>query len=155
MYWLGRWMWENDLKLGHFGSERKLKFNRVMDLLEDGKTGRFRRHPTQPKHNSPEKTSRDQLIPLIAAMGVYRDFLRLDRLRDRIHGKFYGSVAGYVGGWAIGGGVYLANRRGDRQPSRPRPGRRRRLNWLGKEGAVGREVGLHASTAGLDRCIPA
>jgi hypothetical protein len=63
----------------------------VMDYLEVGKSGRFRRHPTQSQNgfNLPERTSRDQLIPLIAAMGVHRDFQRLDRLRDRIHQKFY------------------------------------------------------------------
>jgi hypothetical protein len=33
MYWLGNWMWENDLKLGSFGSVRsKPGFTQVMDL---------------------------------------------------------------------------------------------------------------------------
>ncbi len=91
MYWFGTWMWQNNLGLGRFGGTRQLNFERVLNYLEDGKTGRFRRHPTQTQngYNLPEKTSRDQLIPLIAAMGVYRDFQRLDRLRDRIHQKFY------------------------------------------------------------------
>ncbi len=91
MYWLGLWMWKNDLGLGQFGKKRKLNFEQVLNYLEDGKTGKFRRHPTQTQNgfNLPGKTSRDQLVPLIASMGVNRDFIRLDRLRDRIRRNFY------------------------------------------------------------------
>lgn len=92
MYWFGTWMWQHDLGLGKFGKVRTLnKFQKAISYLEVGKTGQFRRHPTQTQNgfNLPEKTSRDQLIPLIAAMGVHRDFQRLDRLRDRIQKKFY------------------------------------------------------------------
>ena len=47
MYWLGNWVWENDLGLGRYGEPRKVTFTHVMDLLEDGQTGKFRREPTE------------------------------------------------------------------------------------------------------------
>jgi hypothetical protein len=90
MYWLGNWVRTNDLLIEAYGGQRKIIFTQVMDFLEDTqKTGRFRRHPTQPKWKDPKDISRDQLIPLIAAMGVYKDFVRLDRFRDRVRQNIY------------------------------------------------------------------
>jgi len=91
MYWFGTWVWRHDLGLGAFGKPRGITLERVLNHLEVGQTGQFRRHPTQTQDglNLPEKTSRDQLIPLIAAMGVHGDHARLDRLRDKISKNFY------------------------------------------------------------------
>jgi len=90
MYWLGNWVRINDLHIERYGGLRKINFAQVMDLLEDDqKTGRFRRHPTQQKWKDPKEMSRDQLIPLIAAMGVNRDFVRIDRFRDRLRQDSY------------------------------------------------------------------
>lgn len=59
----------------------------TLDLLE-GRPGEFRRHPSQRDPNAPDpdwkinpdKCSRDQITPLIAAMGVWDDVARLERL---------------------------------------------------------------------------
>jgi hypothetical protein len=59
-----------------------LSFQKTLDLLELGTTGEFRRHPTQPGFPSdPDTFSRDQIIPLVAAMGVHGDTQRLLRSR--------------------------------------------------------------------------
>jgi len=109
MYWLGNWFRMNAPELKSLGSTsdarrygklRPITFIDVMDALEEpGKTGRFRRHPTQTKEigegpfrgrmNDPKTTSRDQLMPLIAAMGMYKDYERLDRFRDKLRQGTY------------------------------------------------------------------
>jgi hypothetical protein len=109
MYWLGNWVRMNAPALEslgktkdsrRYGAPREVTYTKVMDYLEEpGKTGRFRRHPTQTKEigqppfrgpmNDPKTTSRDQLIPLIAAMGVHNDYVRLDRFRDGIRQGVY------------------------------------------------------------------
>ena len=90
MYWLGNWVRTNALQIERYGGPRKVSFTQVMDLLEDDqKTGRFRRHPTQQQWKDPKDISRDQLIPLIAAMGVNKDFARLDRFRDSVRQNIY------------------------------------------------------------------
>ena len=54
----------------------------TLNLLELGSTGQFRRHPTQKQWSDPKDFSRDQLTPLIAAMGVSgNQELRLKRSR--------------------------------------------------------------------------
>jgi hypothetical protein len=51
-----------------------------MDLLELGRSGEFRRHPYQPGWKSdPNGYSRDQLVPVIAALGVKGDHDRINR----------------------------------------------------------------------------
>jgi hypothetical protein len=60
-------------------------FSETMDLLESDRTGQFRRHPFQADWRSdPNGFSRDQLIPLIAAIGVYGDTARVQRSWDAI-----------------------------------------------------------------------
>lgn len=51
----------------------------TLDLLEDGRTGRFRRHPTQPKWSDPKDYSRDQATSVVTAMGLWGDIPRLRR----------------------------------------------------------------------------
>jgi len=71
--WLGVWVrmyllknpWSKNLPVDLAGT---------LDLLEVGRTGEFRRHPTQGGWKSdPNSFSRDQLVPLLAAMGVWGD----------------------------------------------------------------------------------
>jgi hypothetical protein len=89
MYWLANWVRVNPLGIQPYGATRSVTFTKVMDQLEQGRTGEFRRHPTQPGWSDPKEISRDQLIPLIAAMGVQNDFVRLDRFRDRLRQGIY------------------------------------------------------------------
>jgi hypothetical protein len=99
MYWLGQWVLVNALKRQPYGRQRPIEFTQVMKHLEYQTSGRFRRHPTQTRLigegkyrgpiNDPKTTSRDQVVPLIAAMGVHKDFVRLDRFRDRLHTDHY------------------------------------------------------------------
>jgi hypothetical protein len=72
-YWVGRWARE---KLGNpWTVKRALTFPRVLTLLEPKEDGVFYRHPRLPPWNNPtDKTygfSRDQMIPLVAAMGLW------------------------------------------------------------------------------------
>lgn len=100
MYWLGQWVRVNVLRIARYGTPpTDVTFGQVMDLLEQGKTGRFRRHPTQTRLigegkyrgpiNDPITMSRDQVVPLIAAMGVHKDYVRLDRFRNTLHDDHY------------------------------------------------------------------
>lgn len=73
-YWLGVWIRENKLN-DRWPVQRKLTFPQVLQLLEPGGNGVFYRHPKLSPWNNPyDKTygfSRDQMIPLVAAMGVW------------------------------------------------------------------------------------
>jgi len=78
--WFGNWLRRHELKIGE-GVTPPISFPATMDLLEDPKRpGEFRRHPTQPGFRSnPDEFSRDQMIPLVAAMGGFGDVTRLKR----------------------------------------------------------------------------
>jgi hypothetical protein len=105
MYWFGQWVRQHapELRPGRlYGSPRPIAFSSfgrpnvigVMDLLEEkdrtGRpTGRFRRHPTQTRWNDPNEMSRDNVFPLIAALGVMGDYDRLTRLVDHIQKKVW------------------------------------------------------------------
>jgi len=73
-YWFGVWIRQHVLG-DPWAVQRKLTFDRVLLLLEPAKDGIFYRHPKLPPWNNPfDKTfgfSRDQMIPLVAAMGVW------------------------------------------------------------------------------------
>jgi hypothetical protein len=77
--WFGNWLRANVLKISS-PVELPKSFAYTMNKLEHpSRPGEFRRHPTQPDWKSdPDAFSRDQIIPLVAAMGVWGD---LDRLR--------------------------------------------------------------------------
>jgi hypothetical protein len=81
-YWLGVWIRENVLH-DPWPIQRR-SFAEVLDLLEPNKDGIFYRHPKLPPWNNPyDKTfgfSRDQMVPLIAAMGVHGFTDRIRRL---------------------------------------------------------------------------
>ena len=98
MYWLARAARDNfgfynapgKPKLKPFQAWRtRADFVKVLDLLEEkdssGKfTGRYRRHPYDKEWSSPDKMSRDNMLPLIAAMGAYGGQDMSDRL-DRFY----------------------------------------------------------------------
>jgi hypothetical protein len=73
-YWLGVWVRQNVLK-DPWVVPRTLTFPEVLRLLEPMSDGVFYRHPKLPPWNNPYSKewgfSRDQMTPLVAAMGVY------------------------------------------------------------------------------------
>lgn len=73
-YWLGVWIRSQVLN-DPFPNKRKLTFPDVIKLLEPAGDGVFYRHPKLSPWNNPyDKSfgfSRDQMIPLVAAMGVW------------------------------------------------------------------------------------
>lgn len=73
-YWLGVWIRSVVLN-DPWPTARALTFNQVISLLEPGADGVFYRNPTLPPWNNPyDKSfgfSRDQMTPLVAAMGGY------------------------------------------------------------------------------------
>jgi hypothetical protein len=106
-YWLGVWLRQNTPGLSPWPHSRKLTFEQVLRLLEPGGDGVFYRHPKLPPWNNAFSkewgTSRDQLVPLIAAMGVHgrRDeLMRLwDAMPDDVLGKhaFNGNWRNFLG----------------------------------------------------------
>jgi hypothetical protein len=82
-YWFGVWIREHVLR-NPWPVPRRLTFPEVLSLLEPHKDGVFYRHPKLPPWNNPfDKTfgfSRDQMTPLVAAMGVYGQTEALRRL---------------------------------------------------------------------------
>lgn len=76
----GAWIREHVLK-EPWDVKRELTFDQIIALLEDGKTGRFRRHPEPSQWWSDTKGfSRDQQVPLVAAMGVLGKREPLERM---------------------------------------------------------------------------
>ncbi|MES1240665.1 MAG: hypothetical protein ABUT39_03505 [Acidobacteriota bacterium] len=83
-YWLGVWIRANVPGLEPWPHKRERTFEEVLNLLEPKHDGVFVRHPTDPEWNDPYRkdngTSRDQLEPLVAAMGVWGQHERIRRL---------------------------------------------------------------------------
>jgi hypothetical protein len=73
-YWFGVWIRQNVLH-DPWTVPRKLAFEEVLLLLEPKQDGVFYRHPKLPPWNNPYDKdygfSRDQMVPLIAAMGAW------------------------------------------------------------------------------------
>lgn len=82
-YWLGVWVREHVLN-NPWRIPRKLTFPEVLRLLEPAGDGVFYRHPKLTPWNNPYSKeygfSRDQMIPLVAAMGVWGFTTELRRL---------------------------------------------------------------------------
>lgn len=87
-YWLGVWIRQNTPGLPAFTPRRKLTFDQVLALLEPNRDGVFYRHPKLAPWNNPfDKKfgfSRDQMEPLVAAMGVWGKKDALRRLWDAL-----------------------------------------------------------------------
>ena len=101
-YWLGVWLRAHTPGLTPWTEPRKLNFDEVLKLLEPHADGVFYRHPKLPPWNDPFSkewgTSRDQLVPLIAAMGVYGKKAELQRLWDAMPDDLLGKHA-FNGNW--------------------------------------------------------
>ena len=101
-YWLGVWLSQNTPGIEPWTPRRKLNFEQVMSLLEKDKNGVIYRHPFQERWNQPSDkaagTSRDQLVPLIAAMGVWGQKERLKRLWRALPEDLLGKRA-FNGDW--------------------------------------------------------
>ena len=109
-YWLGVWIREHELHQP-WDKPRQLTFSQVIALLEPGHDGVFYRHPKLPPWNNPRSKeygfSRDQMIPLVAAMGVWGMKAEVKRLWDALPedllGKhaFNGNYRNFLGqdGW--------------------------------------------------------
>lgn len=82
-YWLGVWIRQTVLN-DPWPEPRDLAFADVIRLLEPNRDGVFYRHPTLPPWNNPHDKayglSRDQMVPLVAAMGVWGYTAELRRL---------------------------------------------------------------------------
>ena len=64
-----------------------IKFEASLSLLEPGSSGEFVRHPVQ--WNDPQDFSRDQSIPIIAAMGLWLQLDPLRRMWDKTKARFF------------------------------------------------------------------
>ncbi|TRL28990.1 hypothetical protein FM996_18125 [Methylosinus sporium] len=105
-YWLGVWLRNNIPGLPKWDRQRKLTFDQVLALLEPNKDGRFRRHPIYEPNDADWGFSRDQFVPLVAAMGVYGKYDTIQRLFEALpedaFGKhtFNGEWRTLIGNWA-------------------------------------------------------
>jgi hypothetical protein len=101
-YWLGVWIRQHTPGLPPWRPERKLNFDEVLALLEPNHDGVFYRHPKLAPWNNPYSkewgTSRDQLVPLIAAMGVWGKAAQLRRLWEALPVDVQGKHA-FNGNW--------------------------------------------------------
>jgi hypothetical protein len=77
-YWFGTWLRENPPINERWPMNRERSYDEVLTLLEIGKTGEFRRHP-DPRWAQSSDFTRDQTVPLVAAMAVHDDRDRLQR----------------------------------------------------------------------------
>jgi hypothetical protein len=75
--WFALQLYQSELRLPP-PFVRNLSFSSVVDLLEIHHSGLLRRHPDQ--WNDPKDFSRDQLTPLVAAMGLWKEQGRLLRV---------------------------------------------------------------------------
>lgn len=100
-YWFGVWIRQNKLHQP-WTKPRRLSFPQVIALLEPGKDGVFYRHPKLPPWNNPRSKefgfSRDQMIPLVAAMGVWGMKAEIQRLWDALPEDLLGKHA-FNGNW--------------------------------------------------------
>jgi hypothetical protein len=101
-YWFGVWLRSHTPGLKAWEHERKLSFDEVLRLLEPDQDGVFYRHPTlapwKDPWNEETGTSSDQIIPLIAAMGVWEKHTELHRLWNALPEDLLGRHA-FNGSW--------------------------------------------------------
>lgn len=73
-YWFGRFLRDQTPGMPKWPHDRRQTFEQVLNKLEPHHDGVIYRHPSLPGYNNPydheHGTSRDQLVPLIAAMGL-------------------------------------------------------------------------------------
>jgi hypothetical protein len=84
--WFGSWIREHELH-DPWSVQRCITFELAMSMLEIDQSGTFRRNPD--KYNEAKDFSRDQSIPIIAAMGFWGDAARLERFWERTKARSY------------------------------------------------------------------
>ena len=101
-YWLGVWIRQHTPGLTPWDKPRALTFDQVLQLLEPNHDGVFYRHPKLPPWNDPHGKaygySRDQMEPLVAAMGVWGKHDEIQRLWDALPEDLLGKHA-FNGNW--------------------------------------------------------
>lgn len=106
-YWLGVWIRANVMH-DPWQPTRRLTFDDVLELLEPNGDGVFYRHPKLPPWNDPYDLpfgySRDQMIPLVAAMGVWGKEEPLRRLWNALPQDTLGKHS-FNGEWRLPGGA--------------------------------------------------
>lgn len=113
MYWLGVWVRQTQLHMP-WPQTRSLSYEDVMARLEIGSSGEFRRHPNQ--WNDPKDLSRDQTVPLVAAMGVHDDRDRLERFYRELRRRNWFAQNGDIMGDPVNRN--LVRRARNEEPSR-------------------------------------
>ena len=127
-YWFGVWIRQNKLN-DPWNVSRRLTFPEVIRLLEPDSDGVFYRHPKLAPWNNPYDKqwgfSRDQMIPLVAAMGVWGMTTELRRLwnalpQDPVGGTKHTFNGQWETRWAENNLYGRRRKRGDDQsfPSR-------------------------------------
>jgi len=111
-YWTGTWIRANVLG-DPWAVPRKLSFAEVLNLLEPKRDGVFYRHPKLPPWNNPYDKeygfSRDQMVPLVAAMGLWGHTEELRRLWNALpQDPFLGTKHTFNGEWKTLLGVRTA-----------------------------------------------
>jgi len=93
---------QNNRGMDPWAPRRKLTFDQVLSMLEPKTDGVFYRHPFQVGYNNPYDkdlgTSRDQLVPIIAAMGVSGKTDAIERLWNALPEDVQGKHA-FNGEW--------------------------------------------------------
>lgn len=101
-YWLGVWIRQNTPGLQPWSKPRALSFDQVLELLEPNHNGVFYRHPKLPPwndlHGKAYGYSRDQMEPLVAAMGVWGKHEEIRRLWNALPEDLLGKHA-FNGNW--------------------------------------------------------
>jgi len=104
-YWLGVWIRAHTPGLTPWPHKRALTFEQVLALLEPKRDGVFYRHPKLSPWNNPYDSklgfSRDQMEPLVAAMGVWGKHAEINRLWDALPTSLTGKHA-FNGKWVNG-----------------------------------------------------
>ena len=96
-YWLGVWIRQHELHQP-WTKQRKLSFPEVLRLLEPKGDGVFHRHPKYDARSLEWGLSRDQMVPLVAAMGVWGMQAELRRLWNALPQDFHGKHS-FNGEW--------------------------------------------------------
>ena len=78
-YWLGVWVRQHVLQ-NPWPVKRSLALDEVLRLLEPNQDGVFVRHPSRAADSKDWGLSRDQMVPLVAAMGMWGKIGALRRL---------------------------------------------------------------------------
>jgi len=114
-YWFGLWIRQNVLSDAVAEGPtitRRITFDEVLQLLEPHRDGVFYRHPKLPPWNNPYDKdwgfSRDQMIPLVAAMGVWGRTEPLRRLWNALpQDPVFGTKHTFNGHWVKAAGKKL------------------------------------------------